>query len=65
MSTEKYKDKIRKLLQLSMSDNENEAAIALKQAMSLMNKHNITEDEVHRQQMMEGLVITPYRRPPD
>ena len=65
MSTEKYKDKIRKLLQLSMSDNENEAAIALKQAMALMNKHNITEDEVHRQQMMEELVITPYRRPPD
>jgi hypothetical protein len=59
MSTKKYKDEICKLLQLSMSDNENEAAIALKQGMALMNKHNITEGEVHCQQMVEELVMTP------
>jgi hypothetical protein len=47
--SEKIKDKIEKLLNLSMSDNEHEASLALSKALKLMNEHNITEDEVHRQ----------------
>ena len=44
---DKQKDKIKKLLELSISDNEHEAQIALRQAMSLMNKYNATKDEVY------------------
>ena len=62
---EKQKDKIRKLLELSLSDNENEASIALKQAMSLMNAHNITKDEVYGQNMANKVITTPYYRIPD
>ncbi|WP_440994681.1 DUF2786 domain-containing protein [Cysteiniphilum litorale] len=62
---DKQKDKIRKLLELSLSDNENEASIALKQAMSLMNAHNITKDEVYGQNMANKVITTPYYRIPD
>lgn len=48
-----------------MSDNKNEAAIALRQALSMMNKHNITKDEVHGQQIIDQLIDTPYYRLPD
>ena len=54
---DKQKDKIRKLLELSLSDNENEASIALKQAMSLMNAHNITKDEVYGQNMANKIIM--------
>ncbi len=64
-SIEKQKDKIRKLLELSLSDNENEASIALRQAMSLMNAHNITKDEVYGQNMANKVITTPYYRIPD
>ncbi len=64
MTKEKQKDKIRKLLELSMSDNENEAAIALRQAMSLMNKHNLSQEEVYGQAMIEHRITTPYYRIP-
>lgn len=62
---DKQKDKIKKLLELSLSDNENEAKIALRQAMSLMNKHNITKDEVYGQKMMSKVITTPYYRVPN
>src|ERR1700722_1065137 len=65
MDKEKQKDKIRKLLELSLSDNENEAATALRQAMSLMNKHNLSRKEVYGQQMIEHKIETPYYRIPD
>lgn len=45
----KIKEKIEKLLNLSMSDNEHEASLALDKALKLMNEHNITKDEVYRQ----------------
>lgn len=45
----KIKDKIEKLLNLSMSDNEHEASLALERALKLMNEHNITQEEVYRQ----------------
>lgn len=54
----KIKDKIEKLLNLSMSDNEHEAALALQRALDLMNSHNITKDEVYRQNFIsEPLII--------
>ena len=45
----KIKDKIEKLLNLSMSDNEHESSLALQKALKLMNDHNITKDDVYRQ----------------
>lgn len=65
MDKAKQKDKIRKLLELSLSDNENEAATALRQAMSLMNRHNLSREEVYGQQMTEHKIETPYYRIPD
>lgn len=44
--SEKVKDKIEKLLNLSMRDNEHEAFIALEKAIKLMSEHSITKDEV-------------------
>lgn len=60
----KVQDKIKKLLELSLSDNDNEASIALKQAMSLMNKHNLTKDEVYGQKMLSRTIETPYTKVP-
>ena len=57
---DKRKDKIKKLFELSMSENEHEAAIALKQALSLMEKHNISKDDVYGQKMVEESFETPY-----
>lgn len=42
----KIKDKITKLLALATSDNPNEAATAMRQAMSMMQKHAITEHDL-------------------
>ncbi len=42
----KIKDKINKLLALATSDNPNEAETAMRQAMSLMQKHAITEHDL-------------------
>jgi hypothetical protein len=64
-SRKKYKSKIKKLLELSLSDNENEAATALRQAMYLMNKHNITKEEVEAQAMAQKIITTPYHRLPE
>lgn len=46
---DKIKEKIEKLLNLSMSDNEHEASLALERALKLMNEHNISKDEVYKQ----------------
>lgn len=55
--SEKIKEKIEKLLNLSMSDNEHEAALALEKALKLMNEHNITKDEVYRQNFINKELI--------
>lgn len=60
----KYKDKIKKLLALSNSDNENEAATALRQAMSLMRQHNITREDIDQQEMKAVRIQLKYRRIP-
>ena len=52
----KVKNKIEKLLNLSMSDNQHEAGMALQRALKLMNEHNITEDEVYRQNFISKSV---------
>lgn len=59
------KEKIEKLLNLSMSDNEHEAKIALERAMKLMSEHNITKDEVYKQQMVSMDIELNYKRVPD
>lgn len=46
MSIEKIKERIQKLLNLSMSDNEHEAALALEKATDLMNKWNLDEQDI-------------------
>ena len=63
-TNDKYKAKIKKLLELSMSDNEHEAGIASRQAMALMNKHNLTKADVYQQKMICKTIETPYKRIP-
>ena len=46
MDNEKIKDKISKLLKLSVNPNENEAKQALLKARQLMAKYKITESNV-------------------
>ena len=61
----KIKDKIEKLLNLSMSDNEHEAQLALDKALSLMNEHNITKDEIYKQNHISKIFVIDYLRAPD
>lgn len=49
---DKIKDKVEKLLNLSMSDNEHEAAAALERALKLMNEHNLTKEDVYKQSLI-------------
>ena len=46
MSIDKIKDRIQKLLNLSMSDNEHEAALALEKATDLMNRWNLDAQDI-------------------
>ena len=61
----KIKEKIEKLLNLSMSDNEHEAALALERALKLMNEHNITKDEIYKQNFISKTFEINYLRVPD
>jgi hypothetical protein len=45
-NADSVKDKIRKLLALSKSDNENEAAVALEKANRLMEEHGLGEKDI-------------------
>ncbi|WP_418179730.1 DUF2786 domain-containing protein [Aliarcobacter lanthieri] len=63
--SEKIKEKIEKLLNLSMSDNEHEAALALDRALKLMNEHNITKDEIYKQNFINEDFEINYIRVPD
>lgn len=62
---DKIKEKIEKLLNLSMSDNEHESALALERALKLMNEHNITKDEVYKQNFINKDFKIGYKRVPD
>lgn len=48
----KEKDKIEKLLNLSMSSNEHEASTAMAMAVRLMKKHSITEADLDAQEII-------------
>ena len=63
--SEKIKDKIEKLLNLSMSDNEHEASLALERALKLMSEHNITKDEIYKQAFISKKFEINYLRVPD
>lgn len=63
--SEKIKDKIEKLLNLSMSDNEHEAALALERALKLMSEHNITKDDIYKQKFISKTFDIDYLRVPD
>lgn len=63
--SEKIKEKIEKLLNLSMSDNEHEAALALDRALKLMNEHNITKDEIYKQNFINKELIINNKILPD
>lgn len=65
MMSNKIKDKIEKLLNLSMSDNEHEAALALERALKLMSEHNITKDEIYKQAFISKKFEINYLRVPD
>ena len=48
----KVQDKIKKLLALAASDNEHEANTAMRQAMRLMAKHNVSEEDLRDSEMV-------------
>ncbi|AZN69865.1 MULTISPECIES: DUF2786 domain-containing protein [Acinetobacter calcoaceticus/baumannii complex] len=58
-------DKISKCLALSKSANEHEAAIALKQAQALMQKHKINEKQVLLSDVKENIIRTKNQRNKD
>jgi hypothetical protein len=58
---DRIKEKIEKLLNLSMSDNENEAALALEHALRLMNSHNLTKEDVYKQNIISKSISLENR----
>lgn len=54
-SNEKYIEKIKKLLALAKSTNPHEAAIAMNQAIKLMAKHNISNNDVRLSEIEEHI----------
>lgn len=56
--------KVMKCLELSKSDNEHEAAAALRQAQALMKKHNLSLGDVEASKLEVHQVGGDYRRPP-
>lgn len=64
MSNQKIIDKICKCLRLSESGNPNEAASALRQARRLMQKYQVTEDEILAAGVEEATVDSGNRYNP-
>lgn len=60
----KLLDKIRKCLALATSSNPNEAAIALRQAQSLMREHGIDQTDVTASQASESAAKSQASRTP-
>ena len=61
---DKIKEKIEKLLNLSLSSNIHEASSALNKAMELMYKYNLTEEDVKRQSIITKHIMCDYYRLP-
>lgn len=64
MNTQKIIDKICKCLRLSESCNPNEAALALRQAHALMEKYNITEEQLIAAEVAEAAALAGERYNP-
>lgn len=58
---DKIKEKIEKLLNLSLSDNEHEAALAMEHALRLMNAHNLTKEDVYKQSLISKTITLENR----
>lgn len=61
---DKIKEKIEKLLNLSLSENVHEASVALNKAMELMYKYNLTEDDIRKQTIITKVIMCDYYRLP-
>lgn len=57
---ENAKEKIKKLLSLANSDNENEAMLAMKKAQELMAKHKLEKAEIEKDEMDIVHVTTDF-----
>ena len=64
MVKDKIITKICKCLRLSESANPNEAAAALRQALALMRKHNISQDQVLKPDIQEATASTKRKSIP-
>ncbi len=53
MTNEKIIDKVKKLLALSESPNEHEAKLALQRAQELLQKHNLTTKDIHKEKVIQ------------
>jgi hypothetical protein len=61
---DKMKSKIKSLLALAMSDNKHEADLALQRALELMNKNNLTRDEIDEQEFISEKIELKFKRTP-
>jgi ACT domain-containing protein len=61
---DKIKNKIKSLLNLSMSENKHEADLAMKRALELMNRNNLTRDEINQQEFVCKRIELKYKRTP-
>lgn len=61
---DRIKEKIEKLLNMAMSDSEHEAKLAMKLAVEMMSKHNITKDQIYKQEFIVKEITTSYKRLP-
>lgn len=55
-------EKIRKCLALSKSANENEAAVALKQAQALLKRHRLSERDIEFSQIKKHTMVNDIKR---
>ncbi|MDR2151496.1 MAG: DUF2786 domain-containing protein [Helicobacteraceae bacterium] len=62
--TQEIKEKIRKLLALASSDNPNEAKLAAKRAVELMNRYGLTESDLDSEPFADITRHYPYKRAP-
>jgi len=61
---QKVKNKIEKLLRLSLSTSTHEAALAAKRAIELMDKHSITREDLNKESIVIHKLEIDYARVP-
>lgn len=59
------RDRIKKLLALSLSDNPNEASLAAQKAVELMNTYGFSVDDLNDNPFIEKKIETKYNRLPN